>query len=74
MAYLRQAWPEVEIRLRADSGFARDALMSWCEENRVEYVFGLARNKRLEPMIAAELAEAKAAFQATARPRASSRS
>jgi len=65
VAYLRQAWPEVEIWLRADSGFARDALMSWCEENRVEYVFGLARNKRLEPMIAAELAEAKAAFQAT---------
>jgi hypothetical protein len=65
VAYLRQAWPEVEIWLRADSGFARDALMSWCEENRVEYVFGLARNKRLEPMIAAELADAKAAFQAT---------
>jgi hypothetical protein len=65
VAYLRQAWPGVEIWLRADSGFARDDLMSWCEENRVEYVFGLARNKRLEPMIAAELAEAKAAFATT---------
>ncbi|MGH6886101.1 MAG: IS1380 family transposase [Geminicoccales bacterium] len=68
VAYLRQKWPEVEICLRADSGFARDELMSWCEENRVEYVFGLARNQRLEPMIAAELAEAKATFQATGRP------
>jgi hypothetical protein len=68
VAYLRQKWPNVEIWLRADSGFARDALMSWCEENRVEYVFGLARNKRLEPLIAAELAEAKAAFQATGKP------
>jgi Transposase DDE domain group 1 len=56
VAYLRKAWPDVEICLRADSGFARDELMSWCEENRVDYVFGLARNKRLEPMIAAELA------------------
>src|SRR5262249_3546956 len=65
VAHLRKAWPEVEICLRADSGFARDALMSWCEENQVDYVFGLARNKRLEPMIAAELAEAKAAFQET---------
>jgi hypothetical protein len=68
VAYLRQAWPDVEIWLRADSGFARDELMSWCEENRVDYVFGLARNKRLEPRIAAELAEAKAGFQATGKP------
>jgi hypothetical protein len=55
----------VEIWLRADSGFARDELMSWCEENRVEYVFGLARNKRLEPMLAEALGEAKAGFEAT---------
>ena len=41
---------------------------SWCEENRVEYVFGLARNQRLEPMIASELAEAKANFLATSKP------
>jgi hypothetical protein len=68
LARLRQAWPEVEIWIRADSGFARDELMSWCEENGVEYVLGLARNKRLEPMIAAELAEAKATFAATGRP------
>src|SRR5215813_9269339 len=62
VAHVRQAWPQVEIWLRADSGFAREELMSWCEENRVEYVFGLARNQRLEPMIASELAEAKAIF------------
>jgi hypothetical protein len=55
----------VKIWLRADSGFARDALMSSCEENQVDYVFGLARNARLEPMIAAELAEAETAFAAT---------
>ena len=68
VAHMRQAWPEVEIWLRADSGFAREELMSWCEENRVEYVFGLARNQRLEPMIASELAEAKATFLVTAKP------
>jgi hypothetical protein len=68
VAHLRKAWPDVEIWLRADSGFARDALMSWCEENRVEYVFGLARNTRLEPMIADDLADAKATFQATGKP------
>ena len=44
---LRQSWPEVTIILRADSGFCREELMSWCERNRVEYVFGLAKNARL---------------------------
>jgi hypothetical protein len=68
VTHVRQAWPQVEIWLRADSGFAREELMSWCEENRVEYVFGLARNQRLEPMIVSELAEAKAVFTATAKP------
>jgi len=65
VAPLRKAWPRVEITLRADSGFARDELMSWCEENGVDYVFGLARNRRLEAMIADELAVAKATFAAT---------
>ena len=46
----------MRILLRADSGFAREALMSWCERNQVDYVFGLARNARLEAEIAAELA------------------
>jgi hypothetical protein len=55
---IRSHWPEVRIVLRADSGFAREALMAWCEENRVDYLFGLARNVRLVEEIAAELAEA----------------
>lgn len=45
---IRAAWPQVAIQVRADSGFTRDALMSWCEQNSVDYVFGLARNARLE--------------------------
>jgi hypothetical protein len=65
VAHVRKAWPDVEIWLRADSGFARDDMMSWCEANRVDYVFGMARNKRLEPMIAEELAQARAAFEET---------
>jgi hypothetical protein len=44
---LRRVWPEVEIVLRADSGFCRNAIMTWCEQNRVGYVFGLAKNERL---------------------------
>ena len=42
---IRARWPRTRILLRADSGFAREALMAWCEENRVDFVFGLARNR-----------------------------
>jgi len=55
---IRQTWPGVRIILRADSGFAREELMAWCEANRVDYVFGLARNERLEAKIAPALQEA----------------
>jgi Transposase DDE domain group 1 len=48
VARIRARWPNVKIILRGDSGFCRDALMDWCEKNSVQYVFGLARNKRLE--------------------------
>jgi len=59
VAQIRERWPNVEVWLRADSGFCREELMAWCEANRVDYVFGLARNARLEALIADELAEAK---------------
>jgi hypothetical protein len=45
---IRLAWPRVKIQVRGDSGFAREPLMAWCEQNKVDYVFGLARNPRLE--------------------------
>lgn len=45
---IREAWPEVEVVIRGDSGFAREALMGWCEEHGVDFVIGLARNSRLE--------------------------
>ena len=57
---IRARWPKVRIVLRADSGFAREALMAWCEAHGVDYLFGLARNVRLEAEIAGELAEAAA--------------
>jgi hypothetical protein len=62
---IRARWPRVKIVLRADSGFAREALMAWCEDNGVYYLFGLARNVRLQAEIAAELAEAAADSQAS---------
>jgi hypothetical protein len=55
LAQIRARWPDTEIWIRADSGFAREELMAWCEKNGVHYVFGLARNDRLVAKIGREL-------------------
>ncbi len=65
---IRARWPRVKILLRADSGFARDELMAWCEANGVDYVFGLARNERLVGVIADNLAAAELASSAQGQP------
>lgn len=58
VAQIRTAWPKVKIVLRGDSGFCRNELMSWCEDNGVDYAFGLARNQRLRQMIGLQMGEA----------------
>ena len=68
IARIRQRWPGVRILLRADSGFAREALMAWCEANAVDFLFGLARNTRLVEEIKAELAAAAELGQQTGKP------
>jgi hypothetical protein len=68
VAQIRSRWPRVRILLRADSGFAREALMRWCELNRIDYLFGLARNERLTAAIAAELQEAQQLGERTGKP------
>jgi hypothetical protein len=55
VAQIRMAWPAVKIILRGDSGFCRNALMSWCENHGVDFVLGLARNQRLRKIIGAEM-------------------
>lgn len=62
---IRAAWPQVKIVLRADSGFAREGLMAWCEDNRVDYVFGLAKNTRLEEILAGHMVLAGRQFVVT---------
>jgi len=65
---IRARWPRVRILLRADSAFAREALMAWCEANGVDYLFGLARNARLVAAIEAALAAAAEASRRTGAP------
>jgi hypothetical protein len=60
---IRSRWPEVQILLRADSGFAREELMAWCEQHGVDYLFGLARNTRLQRALGGELAQARKQFE-----------
>jgi hypothetical protein len=68
IARIRRRWPRTRILLRGDSGFAREALMAWCEANRVDFLFGLARNERLEAAIKAELVLASLDSLRTSRP------
>ncbi len=57
---IRKRWPKTQMILRADSGFCRDELMSWCEANGVDYVFGFARNDRLRALIEPQMQQARA--------------
>ncbi len=68
VASLRQAWPGVQILVRGDSGFCRDPLMRWCEEEGVDFLFGLAKNARLKRILGAEMHQAKQQFEATKEP------
>jgi hypothetical protein len=68
IAQIREAWPQVKIAIRGDSGFCREPIMAWCERNGVDYVFGLAQNTRVVAMIAAELEQARQQFEATKQP------
>ena len=65
VSQIRERWPEVRITIRADSGFAREAIMAFCEAHGVDYVLGLARNSRLVGEIAEALAEARSAWERT---------
>src|SRR6201988_1922950 len=69
VAQIRRRWPRVRILLRADSGFAREALMAWCENNGVDFLFGLGKNARLNAEIESELAAAQEQSQRTGKPR-----
>ena len=68
VAFIRAHWPDALIVVRADAGFCRDELMTWCEDNDVHFVIGCAKNVRLNAAILPELAEAEAEHKTTRRP------
>jgi hypothetical protein len=65
---IRAVWPEVKIILRGDSGFCRNELMGWCEAQRVDFLFGMARNQRLRRIIGAEMHAAMEQWKQTGKP------
>ena len=68
VSQIRTKWPGVRIILRGDSGFCRDQVMGWCEEHGVDFVFGLARNKRLHRIIGKQMHEATEQWKQTGVP------
>jgi len=62
---LRQAWPETHLIVRGDSGFCRQLLIRWCERHHVSYVIGVARNARLQNVVADWEAELEADYLKT---------
>ena len=64
---IRQRWPQVAIIARGDSGFCREELMAWCEAHDVGYLFGLAKNGRLEKLIAKALRKSHRRYLQTGR-------
>jgi len=68
VAQIRAAWPEVKIILRGDCGFCRNELMSWCEDQGVDFVLGLARNQRLRKIIGAQMHSATQQWNQSGQP------
>jgi len=62
---LKAAWPRTKIVIRADSGFCRDRMLTWCDQNDVKYVIGLARNSRLQEANAELMGKAEEQFKRT---------
>lgn len=62
---LRQAWPRTKIVFRADSGFCRDRILSWCDRHDIKYVVGMARNERLQALAAPLMRRAQKQFDQT---------
>lgn len=61
----RQAWPEVEIVFRGDSGFCRHQMLDWCDSHGVKYIVGMAQNKRLNELLKPTMQKSKEAFTST---------
>src|SRR3954453_1092783 len=68
VAQIREVWPQMKIVIRGDSGFCREEILRWCEDNGVDYVIVLAQNPRLIKAIAAQQEQARTRYEETKQP------
>ena len=47
---IRRHWPRTRLTFRGDSHYGRTEAMAWCEDNGVDYIFGLAGNAVLHAL------------------------
>ena len=47
---IRRHWPRTRLTVRGDSHYGRTEAMAWCEDNGVDYIFGLAGNAVLHAL------------------------
>jgi hypothetical protein len=45
---IRRHWPQIRITIRGDGRYGRPEVMEWCDENGVDFVFGLPGNAVLD--------------------------
>ena len=48
---IREHWPHTHITIRGDSHYGRPEVMEWCDENGIDFVFGLAGNDVLRRLV-----------------------
>jgi len=59
---IREKWSKVRIIIRGDGGFCREEIMAWCEQNNVDYIFGLSKNERLKTKLFKQMKKAKVKY------------
>ncbi len=48
---IRRHWPDTRITIRGDGHYGREEAMTWCENNVVDYIFGLPGNVVLDRLV-----------------------
>jgi len=62
---IREAFPAVHLIIRADSGFCREELMTWCEQNGIDYLLGMVKNVRLQDALSKPMERARRQYLRT---------
>jgi hypothetical protein len=65
---IRNKWKDTQIIFRADGGFCRDDMLTWCERKGISFIVGMAKNAVLLRGAKTAIAKAKALWEETQKP------